>query len=474
MLNIKIANKIKLNNTPREIEEVLSNVLTVPNPLYESARRYGYSTRGIENNISLIGNKDGILEIPRGMLQFLIQLLSERDIQFSLDDSRVIHKNMALHNNIKLRDCQIQPYNDIMNTLKLPFSQQGVIVAPAGFGKTTLGLYLIANLKQPALWLSPTTPLIEQTIKEAINKGFDKDIIGIIQKEKFNIRPITIASVDTLVNRDFESISKNFGTVILDEAHHAPACTFTTLLLGMHSMYVLGLTATDFRRDKLEFLMFDTIGPKIAYIDRSLASTDSSLGLISPEIILTFTGIEHGYTNPDTNREDYRYMVQQIINNNYRNAVIIEDVVNEVKNGNRVVILSHRADHCQILSDMLLTRKINASLAVAKTMTPKQVKESILRIKDNSSQVLVATYQLIAEGFDCPELSCLFMATPIAGNNKGLLIQTIGRIERACAGKKIARVYDYVDSDGVLVASLNKRIQTYVERNLKFHFRYFE
>jgi len=167
-------------------------------------------------------------------------------------------------------------------------------------------------------------------------------------------------------------------------------------------------------------------------------------------------------------------MVQQIINNNYRNAVIIEDVVNEVKNGNRVVILSHRVDHCQILSDMLLTRKINASLAVAKTMTPKQVKESILRIKDNSSQVLVATYQLIAEGFDCPELSCLFMATPIAGNNKGLLIQTIGRIERAHAGKKIARVYDYVDSDGVLVASLNKRIQTYVERNLKFHFRYFE
>ncbi len=57
-------------------------------------------------------------------------------------------------------------------------------------------------------------------------------------------------------------------------------------------------------------------------------------------------------------------------------------------------------------------------------------------------KVLVATLQLIGEGFDCPGLSNLFLTTPITF--EGRLLQVIGRIMRPAEGKQ-PRVYDYVD-----------------------------
>ncbi len=56
--------------------------------------------------------------------------------------------------------------------------------------------------------------------------------------------------------------------------------------------------------------------------------------------------------------------------------------------------------------------------------------------------VLIATLQLIGEGFDCPGLSTLVLATPI--KFEGRLMQVVGRIMRPAEGKE-ALVLDYVD-----------------------------
>jgi superfamily II DNA or RNA helicase len=57
--------------------------------------------------------------------------------------------------------------------------------------------------------------------------------------------------------------------------------------------------------------------------------------------------------------------------------------------------------------------------------------------------VLVATGQLIGEGFDCPRLSTLFLATPVRFS--GRIIQYLGRVLRPSEGVERAKVYDYVD-----------------------------
>ena len=56
---------------------------------------------------------------------------------------------------------------------------------------------------------------------------------------------------------------------------------------------------------------------------------------------------------------------------------------------------------------------------------------------------MIATGQLIGEGFDCKDLSTLFLATPIRFS--GRVVQYLGRILRPAPGKEKARLFDYVD-----------------------------
>ena len=73
--------------------------------------------------------------------------------------------------------------------------------------------------------------------------------------------------------------------------------------------------------------------------------------------------------------------------------------------------------------------------------------------------VLFSTIQLIGEGFDCKRLSALFLATPISSSSR--LQQVVGRVVRADEGKKVPKVYDYLDSHGILQSSFRSRMDTY-------------
>jgi superfamily II DNA or RNA helicase len=74
--------------------------------------------------------------------------------------------------------------------------------------------------------------------------------------------------------------------------------------------------------------------------------------------------------------------------------------------------------------------------------------------------VLIATGQLVGEGFDCRELSTLFIATPVRFS--GRVVQYLGRVLRPAPGKECARVFDYVDSKvEVLQAAARARRRVY-------------
>jgi superfamily II DNA or RNA helicase len=93
----------------------------------------------------------------------------------------------------------------------------------------------------------------------------------------------------------------------------------------------------------------------------------------------------------------------------------------------------------------------------------KREREAIVaRLNSGKVKILIATGQLIGEGFDCKQLSTLFLATPIRFD--GRVIQYLGRVLRPAPGKKKARVYDYVDSHvGPLKMSARLRRRIYQE-----------
>jgi superfamily II DNA or RNA helicase len=128
-----------------------------------------------------------------------------------------------------------------------------------------------------------------------------------------------------------------------------------------------------------------------------------------------------------------------------RNRLISADVSQVVQGGagGICLVLSDRKKHCEVLINLLKYRHgIDAALLTG-DLTTEQRKAVLERIRAGEEQVIVATGQLIGEGFDCPDLATLFLATPIRFS--GRVLQYLGRILRPAEGKVSATVYDYVD-----------------------------
>lgn len=74
--------------------------------------------------------------------------------------------------------------------------------------------------------------------------------------------------------------------------------------------------------------------------------------------------------------------------------------------------------------------------------------------------MLIATGRYIDEGFDAPRLDTLFLVMPISWRDT--LQQYAGRLHRLNHGKRVVRIYDYVDARvPVLQRMYEKRLKGY-------------
>jgi superfamily II DNA or RNA helicase len=117
-------------------------------------------------------------------------------------------------------------------------------------------------------------------------------------------------------------------------------------------------------------------------------------------------------------------------------------------------VVSDRVNHCRFFVEKLQNKGLQVEL-LSGQLAPEVRNEVVKGVLNGSVKVLVATLQLISEGFDCPGLSTLFLTTPISF--EGRLLQVIGRVMRPAENKR-ARVYDYVDENiPTLLRSANVR-----------------
>jgi ERCC4-related helicase len=126
--------------------------------------------------------------------------------------------------------------------------------------------------------------------------------------------------------------------------------------------------------------------------------------------------------------------------------------------GSMCLVLTDRKAHCEALVGLLAARGIKAELLTG-DLSSKERTRVVEDLNAGRVKVLCATGQLIGEGFDCRELSTLFLTTPIRFS--GRLIQCLGRVLRPALGKTRAKVYDYLDPGGVLENAARARARVY-------------
>jgi len=206
--------------------------------------------------------------------------------------------------------------------------------------------------------------------------------------------------------------------------------------------YMTGLSATPWRRDGLSRLIYWHLGDKVHEVDQEALVEAGHV--LEAEVIWRETDFRPTFAPS----EEYSRMLSELTQDPARNALIAEDVAKEAANGGGVcLVLTDRKAHCEALVELLEDRGIDAHLLTG-DLSPGDRRQVVEDLSGGRVKVLVATGQLIGEGFDCKELSTLFLATPIKFN--GRLIQYLGRVLRPAPGKDKARVFDYVDPTPVL------------------------
>ncbi len=237
------------------------------------------------------------------------------------------------------------------------------------------------------------------------------------------------------------------GHVVVDECHHAPAETVAAVVARFPARYLLGLTATPFRRDGLDDVIGWTVGPVVARMDRA-ALADR---LVAPRVVKRLTGITlHG--------DSFSALVTRLAAHPLRNALIVEDVRQAVAAGRRCIVLSDRVDHVAHLARLLKRADLPAEALHGK-VPAKERQRIVTALGDGALRVVVATTALLSEGFDCPRLDALFLATPVSF--AGRIEQILGRISRTAPGKLDAVLVDYCDDHPMLWSSWGKRAAVY-------------
>jgi superfamily II DNA or RNA helicase len=264
---------------------------------------------------------------------------------------------------------------------------------------------------------------------------------------------ITVALVQSLY-RVAPGVAAHVGHLVVDECHRAPSRTFTEAVSAFDCRFMLGLSATPWRRDGLSRLIYWSLGDKVHEVDKQ-ALVKAGHVLVA-DVVWRETDFRPTY-DPTT---EYSRMLSELTLDPARNALIALDVAREAGNGGGVcLVLSDRKAHCEALRALLAGLGVEA--AVLTGDLSKVARTAVVEALDAGQvRVLIATGQLLGEGFDCKELSTLFLATPIKFN--GRLLQYLGRVLRPAPGKEKAKVYDYLDPVGVLQNAARARWREYV------------
>ena len=285
--------------------------------------------------------------------------------------------------------------------------RQGLAILPTGAGKTVLACYIIAERGQKSAVLVHNKELLYQWKDRLIEfLGLEGGEIGLIGDSKYTIgTKVTVCIINSAL-KHLDELTNCFGLIIVDECHRTPARTFTDVLSNMNSYFSYGLSATPYRADGLNKVIHLYIGDKLHEV-----KADS---LIRENRIAQARLIVHPTEfTCDIPSDQYQEIVTSLITDYHRTWLIVGNVIDCSKNNDGICLLvSDRVWHAEQFRTILGGQGISAALLVGK-MTNRSRIDTHERIKNSDVKVLVATTQLIGEGFDLPDLSSIHFSVPM-------------------------------------------------------------
>ena len=135
---------------------------------------------------------------------------------------------------------------------------------------------------------------------------------------------------------DVKDIVEDYGHVIVDECHHVSAFTFEQVLRKAQARFVLGLTATPYRRDGHQPIILMQCGPIRYKVNQTEESAKHSF---QRKLICQYTN----FTIPATEAEQNIHNIYaSLITDEERSQMILDDVLHVLEEGRSPILLTER------------------------------------------------------------------------------------------------------------------------------------
>lgn len=344
-------------------------------------------------------------------------------------------KDIKLNFSGSMRDYQINLIEKILPLIKN--QQGGIISLPPGRGKTVIALNLLSRIKKKTLVIVHKTFLLNQWEKR-INQFLPDAKVGIIQGPVVDIdnKDIVIGMLQSISLKDDynDDVFNDFGLIISDECHHLGAEKFSKVFQKASAPYMIGLSATPFRDDKLEKVIQYYIGDIIHY-EAPKVNQDILIKLYK------FTTKHSKFEivlNNYTKEVQVSTMISNITEIEERNNLLCNLIkeTREVKE-RKVLILSDRRDHLDYLQERISSLDIGTTSQYVGGLKQKILDEA------EKADIIFSTYSMSSEALDISSLNTVILATP-----RRKVEQSTGRILRNEKGKYLAQplIIDIIDN----------------------------
>lgn len=444
-MKITVDNQITIESPTQEVIEAIKADLIVKNPVWVQNGYLGFSIRNIPEYLRFYEQDGENYIVPFGYFKRLYGVA--KDAEWI---NKIAERNReVISNTINLYEYQA------MAAMQVIAKKNGILVMPAGAGKTQTGLKVACDIGHKTLWITHTLDLLNQSYSRAKDNGITG--LGKIANGQVQIgENITFATVQTLSKLDLFKYKDTWGTIIVDECHRvcgtpAAVTMFYKCISSLSARYKIGLTATPERSQKgTEKAMFALLGEVIAEVPKEAVKK------LHAQIQVCKTGYRLGEEAEKTDGTiDYTKATELIGKDEDRNELIV-DLLGQNRN-NYCLVLGDRVSHLEVLQESL------GQGVVIHGKTNKNVRENNLEaIKQGVEHYLFATFALASTGLDIPRLDRLFMVSP--RDDKAVIVQSVGRIERCFEDKEQPIVYDFVD-DGDYFTKKFKRRKTIYKKN---------
>jgi len=393
--------------------------------------------------------------------------------------------------------------NEIINTFMN--KGNGLICVPCGLGKSCMSIYIAVRLKRRFLiivdkeflmnqWKSEienfvsgarvgilqgstcqigsdtifeknyTLDDLKQLCRESKLKisGNKEELIKRLNDAGINTTPkshiidydVTICMIQTICRREFpEGFFDQYGFTIFDECHHLGASYFSKALMKVQTKYMLGLSATPDRDDGLGCIFEYYLGD---YIIKQMKRSPDKEAIVKA---VWFHSEDPVYKEVPVDWKGDTVcakLLNQIADFEPRNKKIMEIIEEYAKDPSRFIL---------ILSDRISQLEwFDKEIKYVHGFYIGGMKQSQLDENADKCQILLATYQMAAEGFNVKKLNTVILATP-----RKKVEQSSGRIfrQRIDERKVAPCICDFIDSHTILLNRWYIRQKFYKECEYK-------